>query len=73
MQFIVAQRKALAAYWDIFWDIYKASWITMDGLSLAAAAIGAGALTKAEQQGSPQKEEERKEEVCQSSITQQWT
>lgn len=43
----------------------------MDGLSLAAAAIGAGALTKAEQQGSPQKEEERKEEVCQSSITQQ--
>ena len=44
----------------------------MDCFPLTSAAIGTGALTKAEQQGSPQEEKERKEEVCQSSITYQW-
>lgn len=45
----------------------------MDSLSLTSAVVRAGTLTEAEQQGGPQKDEDRKEEMCHSSITQQRT
>lgn len=70
VQIIVAQRQTLATDGDVFWNLQESRSITVDGFPLTSAAVGTGALSKADQQGGSQEEKQkRKEDVNQPSIT----
>lgn len=70
VQIIVAQRQTLATDGDVFWNLQESRSITVDCFPLTSAAVGTGALSKADQQGGSQEEKQkRKEDVNQPSIT----